>query len=92
MRATLKKLQKVANLQRKKEVLIIHTLHTPARARLITLAKTLIIPDITKTEFNYCFIVHCFMDSVQKILFEMQVHFICAPKNTRTNEDIEDIT
>ena len=85
MQATLKKLQEVANLQRKKGVLIIHTLHTLARARLITLAKTLIIPDITKTEFNYCFIIHCFMENIQKLLCEMQVDFICASKNTRTN-------
>ena len=27
------------------------------RLRLITLAETLIIPNITKTEFNYCFII-----------------------------------
>ena len=29
------------------------------RLRLITLTETLIIPDITKTEFNNCFIIHC---------------------------------
>ena len=28
------------------------------RLRLITLTETLIIPDITKTESNNCFIVH----------------------------------
>ena len=27
--------------------------------RLITLASTLIISDITKAEFNNCFIIHC---------------------------------
>ena len=27
--------------------------------RLITLSETLILPDITKTEFNYCFTIHC---------------------------------
>ena len=32
--------------------------------RLIALAKTLIISDITKTEFNYCFIIHCFMENI----------------------------
>ena len=30
------------------------------RPRLITIAEALIIPDITKTESNNCFIVHCF--------------------------------
>ena len=34
------------------------------RPRLITLAHTLVIPDITKTEFNYCFIMHCFMRNI----------------------------
>ena len=53
--------------------------------RLIALASTLIILDITKTEFNYCFIIHCFMENIQKLFCEMQVDFICACKNTRTN-------
>ena len=30
------------------------------RMRLITLTETLIIPDITKTKSNHCFITHCF--------------------------------
>ena len=30
------------------------------RLRLITLTETLIIPDITKTESNNCFIIHFF--------------------------------
>ena len=30
------------------------------RPGLITLTKTLIIPDITKTESNNCFIIRCF--------------------------------
>ena len=33
------------------------------RPRLITLAETLIIPDITKAEFNYCF-----MENIQKTI------------------------
>ena len=35
--------------------------------RLITLASTLINLDIRKAEFNYCFVIHCFMESVQKL-------------------------
>ena len=67
-------------------------LHTRAKARLITLAETLIIPNITKTEFNYCFIIHRFMVNIQKILCGMQVDFICASKNTRTNASSGRIT
>ena len=55
------------------------------RPRLIALAETLIIPAITKTEFNYCFIIRCFMENIQKLWCEMHVGFICASKNTRTN-------
>ena len=33
------------------------------RLRLITLTETLIIPDITKTESNNCFIKHCFEEN-----------------------------
>ena len=52
------------------------------RPRLITLAETLIIPDITNTELSfYC----CFMENIQKLLCEMQVDFICASKNKKTN-------
>ena len=46
--------------------------------RLITLAETLIIPNITKTEFSYCFIIHCFIENIRKLLREMCVDFICA--------------
>ena len=38
-----------------------------------------------KTKFNYCFIIYCFMENIQKLLCEMQVDFTCASKNTRTN-------
>ena len=34
--------------------------------RLITLTETLIIPDITKTESNNCFIIHCFEENNDK--------------------------
>ena len=50
------------------------------RPQLITLAETLIIPDITKTEFNYCFIIHCFMENIQKLLCAMQVVFFVLLK------------
>ena len=41
------------------------------RPRLIILAETLIIPDITKNEFNCCFIILYFMENIQKLLCEM---------------------
>ena len=50
-----------------------------------TLAETLIIPDTTKTEFTYCFIYIVLWKTIQKLLCEMQVDFIFASKNTRTN-------
>ena len=43
------------------------------------------ISDITKTEFNYSFIIYCFMENIQTVLCEMKVDFICASKNTRIN-------
>ena len=36
------------------------------RLRLITLTETLVIPDITKTESNNCFIIHCFEENNDK--------------------------
>ena len=36
------------------------------RQKLITLTETLIIPDITKTEPNNCFIIHCFEETNDK--------------------------
>ena len=36
------------------------------RLRLITLTETLIIPDITKSESNNCFIIHCFKENNDK--------------------------
>ncbi len=41
---------------------IIKVISLSLRLRLITLTETLIILDITKTESNNCFIIHCFSD------------------------------
>ena len=43
------------------------------RLRLITLTETLIIPDITKTESNNCFIIHCFEE--KRIIAAITVYF-----------------
>ena len=46
------------------------------RLRLITLTETLIIPDITKTESNNCFIIHCFEENNNKrIIAAITVYF-----------------
>ena len=36
------------------------------KLRLITLTETLIIPDVTKTESNNCFIIYCFEENNDK--------------------------
>ena len=42
----------------------------------VTLTETLIIPDITKTESNNCFIIHCFEESSDKrIIAAITVYF-----------------
>ena len=33
---------------------------------MLTVTETLIIPDITKTESNNCFIIHCFKENKDK--------------------------
>ena len=46
------------------------------RLRLTTLTETLIIPDITKTESNNCFIIHCFEENNEKrIIAAITVYF-----------------
>ena len=46
------------------------------RLRLITLTKTLIISDITKTESHNCFIIHCFKENNNKrIIAPSTVYF-----------------
>ena len=46
------------------------------RLRLITLTETLIIPHITKTESNNCFILHCFEENNDKrIITAITVYF-----------------
>ena len=43
------------------------------RLRLITLTETLIIPDITKTESNNCFIIHCFEENNDKRIIAYRI-------------------
>ena len=49
------------------------------RLRLITLTETLIISDITKTESNNCFIIHCFKaNNDERIITPNTVYFRLA--------------
>ena len=46
------------------------------RLGLITLTETLIIPDITKTKSDNCFIIHCFEENNDKrIIAAITVYF-----------------
>ena len=57
--------------------------------------KSKVEADYTCRDLDHCgyhkkpnsisFSIHCFMGNIQKLLCEMQVDFICASKNTRTN-------
>ena len=47
------------------------------RLRLITLTETLIIPDITKTESNNCFITHCFEENNDKRIIAAITVYCC---------------
>ena len=40
---------------------------------LITLTETLIISDITKTESNNCFIIHCFKGNNDKRIIALNI-------------------
>ena len=47
-----------------------------SRSRTITLIEILIIPDISKTESNNCFIIHCFEEkNDQRIIAAITVYF-----------------
>ena len=47
------------------------------KLRLITLTETLIIPDITKTESNNCFIIHCFEENNNKCIITAITVYCC---------------
>ena len=50
------------------------------RLRLITLTETLIIPDITKTESNNCFIIHCFEEKTYLLTFLPLTFLLRCPR------------
>ena len=56
--------------------LLVSVISLSLRLRLITLTSTLIIPDITKTESNNCFVIHCFEENNDKrIIAAITVYF-----------------
>ena len=58
------------------KVEVISVISRSRRLRLITLTETLIIPNITKTESNNCFIIHCFEENSDKrIIAAITVYF-----------------
>ena len=56
------------------------------RLRLITLTSTLIIPDITKTESNNCFIIHCFEEHDDKRIIAAITFYFQTLKNVQRIE------
>ena len=54
--------------------------------RLITLTETLIIPDITKTESNNCFIIHCFEENNDKRIIAAITGYFQTLKNVQRIE------
>ena len=56
------------------------------RLRLITLTETLIILDVTKTESNNCFTIHCVKENNDKpiiapniVYFRQAMFLLCCP-------------
>ena len=57
------------------------------RLRLITLTETLIIPDITKTESNNCFIIHCFEENNDKRIIAVITVSFQTLKNVQLSDE-----
>ena len=58
------------------------------RLRLITLTETLIIPDITKTESNNCFIIHCFEENNDKRIIAAITVYFQTLKNVQLSDKL----
>ena len=56
------------------------------RLRLITLTSTLIIPDITKTESDNCFIIHCFEENNDKRIIAATTVYFQTLKNVQLSD------
>ena len=51
--------------------------------RLITLTETFIIPDITKTESNNCFIIRCFKENNDKRIIAVSTVYFRTVRNVQ---------
>ena len=56
------------------------------RLRLITLTEILIIPDITKTESNNCFIIDCFEENHGKRIMAVITVYFQPLKNVQLSD------
>ena len=56
------------------------------RLRLITLTEILIILDITKTESNNCFIIHCFEENNDKCIITAITVYFQTLKNVQLSD------
>ena len=56
------------------------------RLRLITLTEIFIIPDITKTESNNCFIIHCFEENSDKRIIAAITVYLQTLKNVQLSD------
>ena len=56
------------------------------RLRLIKLTSTLIIPDITKTESNNCFIIYCFEENNDKSIIAAITVYFQTLKNVQLSD------
>ena len=56
------------------------------RLRMITLTETLIIPDITKTESNNCFIIDCFEENNDKRIIAVITVYFQILKNVQLSD------
>ena len=56
------------------------------RLRLITLTEILIIPDITKTKSNNCFIIHCFEENNDKRIIAAITVYLQTLKNVQLSD------
>ena len=55
-------------------------------SRSRTLTETLIIPDITKTESNNCFIIHCFEENNGKCIIAAITVYFQTLKNVQLSD------
>ena len=62
------------------------------RLRLITLTETLIISDITKTESNNCFIIHCFKANNDNYRHYRKEHSLFSTRHALTSLSTVNLT